>query len=45
LPQPLEKEIVPPVVATAWRELVPSDTVREVFSARREEVRHPIGRS
>ena len=23
LPQPLEKEIVPPVVATAWRELVP----------------------
>ncbi|HXM12709.1 MAG TPA: SPFH domain-containing protein [Terriglobales bacterium] len=39
LPQPLEKEIVPPVVATAWRELVPSYTVREVFSARREEVR------
>ena len=24
LPQPLEKEIVPPVVATAWRELVPT---------------------
>jgi regulator of protease activity HflC (stomatin/prohibitin superfamily) len=39
LPQPLEKEIVPPVVATAWRELVPSYTVREVFSAKREEVR------
>jgi len=39
LPQPLEKEIVPPVVATTWRELVPGYTVREVFSAKREEVR------
>ena len=39
LPQPLEKEIVPPVGATAWRELVPNYTVREVFSAKREEVR------
>ncbi len=39
LPQPLEKEIVPPVVATAWRELVPAYNVREVFSTKREEVR------
>jgi len=39
LPQPLEKELVPPVVATAWRELVPSYTVRDVFSTKREEVR------
>jgi regulator of protease activity HflC (stomatin/prohibitin superfamily) len=39
LPRPLEKEIVPPVVATAWRELAPSYTVREVFSFKREEVR------
>ncbi|MFY9908006.1 MAG: SPFH domain-containing protein [Terriglobales bacterium] len=39
LPQPLEKEIVPPVVATTWRELVPNYTVREVFSLKREEVR------
>ena len=39
LPQPLEKEIVPPVVATTWRELVPSYTVREVFSSKREEIR------
>ena len=39
LPQPLEKEIVPPVVASAWRELVPNYTVREVFATRREEVR------
>jgi regulator of protease activity HflC (stomatin/prohibitin superfamily) len=40
LPQPIEKEIVPPVVASAWRELVPNYTVRDVFAAKREEVRH-----
>jgi len=39
LPQPVEKEIVPSVVASAWRELVPNYTVREVFAAKREEVR------
>ena len=39
LPQPVEKEIVPPVVASAWRELVPNYTVREVFATKREEVR------
>ncbi|HKS72723.1 MAG TPA: SPFH domain-containing protein [Terriglobales bacterium] len=39
LPQPVEKEIVPAVVASAWRELVPNYTVRDVFAARREEVR------
>ena len=39
LPRPVEKEIVPPIVASAWRELVPNYTVRDVFSAKREEVR------
>ena len=39
LPPPVEKEIVPAVVASAWRELVPNYTVREVFAAKREEVR------
>ncbi len=39
LPQPIEKEIVPPVVASVWRDLVPSYTVREVFAVKREEVR------
>jgi regulator of protease activity HflC (stomatin/prohibitin superfamily) len=39
LPQPVETEIVAPVVATAWRELVPNYTVREVFATKREEVR------
>ena len=39
LPHPVEKEIVPPVVASVWRELVPHYTVRDVFSTKREEVR------
>jgi regulator of protease activity HflC (stomatin/prohibitin superfamily) len=39
LPQPVEKELVPPVVASAWRELVPAYTVREVFATKREEIR------
>src|SRR5881296_1267823 len=39
LPQPVEKEIVPAVVASAWRELVPNYTVREVFAVKREEIR------
>jgi regulator of protease activity HflC (stomatin/prohibitin superfamily) len=39
LPQPVETEIVPPVVAATWRELAPSYTVREIFSTNREQVR------
>jgi regulator of protease activity HflC (stomatin/prohibitin superfamily) len=39
LPQPAEKELVPPVVASAWRDLAPEYTVREIFSTKREEVR------
>ena len=39
LPQPVEREIVPAVVASVWRELVPNYTVRDVFAAKREEVR------
>jgi regulator of protease activity HflC (stomatin/prohibitin superfamily) len=39
LPRPVEKEIVPPTVASVWREIVPDYTVRDVFSAKREEVR------
>jgi regulator of protease activity HflC (stomatin/prohibitin superfamily) len=38
LPQPVEEEIVPPVVASAFREVVPNYTVRDVFAARRQEV-------
>jgi regulator of protease activity HflC (stomatin/prohibitin superfamily) len=39
LPQPVEREIVPAVVASTWRELAPNYTVREVFAVKREEVR------
>jgi regulator of protease activity HflC (stomatin/prohibitin superfamily) len=39
LPHPVEREIVPPTVASVWREIVPNYTVRDVFSAKREEVR------
>ena len=39
LPQPADKELVPPVVASAWRELAPQYTVREIFSSKREEIR------
>jgi regulator of protease activity HflC (stomatin/prohibitin superfamily) len=39
MPQPVDKELVPPVVASAWRELAPEYTVREIFSTKREEVR------
>jgi len=38
LPQPVEEEIVPPVVASAFREIVPNYTVRDVFAAKREEI-------
>jgi len=39
MPQPVDQELVPPVVASAWRELAPLYTVREIFSTKREEVR------
>jgi regulator of protease activity HflC (stomatin/prohibitin superfamily) len=39
LPQPIEEQIVPPVVAGVFRQVVPNYLVREVFATRREEVR------
>ncbi len=39
LPQPLEEELVAPVVATVFRQVAPSYIVREVFATRREELR------
>lgn len=39
LPQPVEQEIVPPVVSSVFRELAPNYTVREVFATKREEIR------
>jgi regulator of protease activity HflC (stomatin/prohibitin superfamily) len=39
LPQPIEEQIVPPVVAGVFRQVVPNYLVRDVFAYRREEVR------
>jgi len=39
LPQPVEAEIVPPVIASAFREIAPNYMVRELFASKREEVR------
>jgi regulator of protease activity HflC (stomatin/prohibitin superfamily) len=39
LPQPVDKELVPPVVGSSFREIAPNYLVRDLFAARREEVR------
>ncbi len=39
LPQPVEEEVVAPVVATVYRQLAPNYIVREVFATKREELR------
>src|ERR1700736_6960711 len=39
LAQPMDTEIVAPVVSTAFRDLAPNYVVREVFSSKREEFR------
>jgi regulator of protease activity HflC (stomatin/prohibitin superfamily) len=39
LPQPIEEEIVPPVIAGVFRQVIPNYLVRDVFATRREEVR------
>jgi len=39
LPEPVDTEIVPPVVAGIFRQVVPNYLVRDVFATRREEVR------
>lgn len=39
LPRPVEGEILPPVIANAFRQTIANYMVRDVFSTRREEVR------
>jgi|HubBroStandDraft_4_1064222.scaffolds.fasta_scaffold76123_1 regulator of protease activity HflC (stomatin/prohibitin superfamily) len=39
LPQPVEKELVPPAVVSAFRDLAPNYLVRDLFAGKREEVR------
>jgi len=39
LPQPVERELVPPIINSAFRDLAPNYTVRELFATKREEIR------
>ncbi|HUA18514.1 MAG TPA: SPFH domain-containing protein [Bryobacteraceae bacterium] len=39
LPQPLEEELVPPVVASTFRDLAPNYLVRDLFATRRDQIR------
>ncbi len=39
VPQPVDREVVPPVVDSVLRQIVPGYLVRDVFAASREEVR------
>lgn len=39
LPADIDIEVVPPVVATVFREIVPNYTIRDVFARRREDIR------
>ena len=42
LPQPVEEEIVPPTVASAFRQAAPNYTVREIFATRRDEMARAV---
>jgi regulator of protease activity HflC (stomatin/prohibitin superfamily) len=39
LPHPVEKELVPPIVASVFREIAPNYMVREMFATKREDIR------
>jgi regulator of protease activity HflC (stomatin/prohibitin superfamily) len=39
LPEPIESEVVPPVIGSVFRGIVPQYTVRDVFSTQREHIR------
>ncbi|MGB7173009.1 MAG: SPFH domain-containing protein [Candidatus Acidiferrales bacterium] len=42
IPQPIDKEIVGPVVEAAFREVAPDYVVRDVFSSKRDEFRQRV---
>lgn len=44
LPQPVEEQIVAPVVTSAFRELAPDYVVRDLFATKREEFRERASR-
>src|SRR6185503_6406152 len=39
LPQPVDRELVPPVVASSFREITPNYMVRDLVANRREQIR------
>ena len=39
LPNPVDRELVPPVVASAFREIAPNYLIRDMFAVRRDEIR------
>lgn len=39
LPSDIDNEVVPPVVATVFREIVPNYTIRDIFAVHREDIR------
>ena len=39
LPQPVDEEVVAPVISTIYRQLAPSYVTREIFALKREELR------
>ena len=39
LPHPVDRELVPPVVGSAFREIAPNYLVRDLFATRREDIR------
>ncbi len=43
LPQPVEEEIVPAMVASVFRQAAPNYTVREMFSSRRDDLLRTVG--
>ena len=43
LPSNIDDEVVPPVVATVFREIVPTYTIRDVFALHREDIRKRAG--
>jgi len=42
LPQPVEEEIVPPTISSAFRQAAPNYTVREIFATKREEMARAV---
>ena len=45
LPQPIDEQIVAPVVLSAFHEVAPNYMVRDIFSTKREEFRDRVARS